>query len=154
MRLTTLPSSLCASISSFDESVFLCCPIRRGKTIRRAWYALRRSTLAMRDSVERLARRGSTDMPMVGAYFFGIPASYELHRNRQSLHIGSVCGLVHTFNSAREKPRPARTRRLYLIVGHRTTGRSLSTGRGATAVAFVSRALRRRSLRPGCSADC
>jgi hypothetical protein len=56
----------------------------------------------------------------------------------------------HTFNSVKVKPRPARTRRLYLIVGHRTIGLSLSTGRGATAAAFERRALRRLSFRPGC----
>lgn len=56
---------------------------------------------------------------------------------------------VYTFSSAREKPRPARTRRLYLSVGHRTIGRSLSTGRGAIAAAFARRAPRRRSFRPG-----
>jgi hypothetical protein len=54
-----------------------------------------------------------------------------------------------TLSSAKVKPRPARTRRLYLIVGHRTIGLSLSTGRGATAAAFERRALRRLSLRPG-----
>jgi hypothetical protein len=47
------------------------------------------------------------------------------------------------------KPRPTRTRRLYLTVGQRTTGRSLSTGRGATAAALARRASRRRCLRPG-----
>ena len=36
-----------------------------------------------------------------------------------------------------------------MIVGHRTIGLSLSTGRGATAAAFVRRAFRRRDLRPG-----
>ena len=54
-----------------------------------------------------------------------------------------------TFSSARENPRPALTRRLYLIEGHRTTGRSLSTGRGATAATLARRALRRRCFRPG-----
>lgn len=54
-----------------------------------------------------------------------------------------------TFSSSREKPRPARTRRLYLTVGQRTIGLSLSTGRGATAAALERRALRRLSLRPG-----
>jgi hypothetical protein len=54
-----------------------------------------------------------------------------------------------TFNSAKVKPRPARTRRLYLMVGHLTIGLSLSTGRGATAAAFERRALRRLSFRPG-----
>jgi hypothetical protein len=47
------------------------------------------------------------------------------------------------------KPRPALARRLYLMVGHCTTGRSLSTGRGATAAALARRASRRRCLRPG-----
>jgi hypothetical protein len=56
-----------------------------------------------------------------------------------------------TFNSTREKPRPARTRRLYLMVGQRTTGRSLSTGRGASLAALSWRALRLRILRPGYS---
>lgn len=56
---------------------------------------------------------------------------------------------MDTFSSAREKPRPARTRRLYLMEGQRTMGLSLSTGRGATATALVRRALRRRDLRPG-----
>jgi hypothetical protein len=51
---------------------------------------------------------------------------------------------VSTFSSVRVKPRPARSRRLYLIVGHRTTGLSLSTGRGATAAAFAARTDRRR----------
>lgn len=35
------------------------------------------------------------------------------------------------------------------MVGQRTIGRSLSTGRGATAAALAIRALRRRDLRPG-----
>lgn len=56
---------------------------------------------------------------------------------------------IYTFNSARENPRPARTRRLYLLVGQWTTGRSLSTGRGATEAAFAARASRRLCLRPG-----
>jgi len=54
-----------------------------------------------------------------------------------------------TLSSVSEKPRPARTRRLDLMVGQRTMGFSLSTGRGATAAAFVMRALRRRDFRPG-----
>ena len=57
--------------------------------------------------------------------------------------------MFHTFSSASENPRPALTRRLYLMLGQRTIGRSLSTGRGATAAALVRRALRRRDLRPG-----
>ena len=60
---------------------------------------------------------------------------------------------ICTFSSARENPRPARTRRLYLIVGQRTTGLNLSTGRGATLMAFSLRALRRRCFRPGCVAE-
>ena len=49
-----------------------------------------------------------------------------------------------TLSSAREKPRPARTRRLYLMVGHRTMGLSLSTGLGARAAALAERAPLRR----------
>lgn len=49
---------------------------------------------------------------------------------------------IFTFSSERVKPRPARTRRLYLVVGHRTMGRSWSTGRGATAAALARRASR------------
>lgn len=44
---------------------------------------------------------------------------------------------VHTFSSMSVKPRPVRTLRLYLMVGHRTIGRSLSTGRGARAAALA-----------------
>ena len=62
--------------------------------------------------------------------------------------------IVRTLSSAREKPRPARTRRLYLIVGQRTIGLSLSTGRGATAAALWIRASRRRDLRPGFCVQC
>lgn len=57
---------------------------------------------------------------------------------------------IHTLSSAREKPRPARTRRLYLTVGQRTTGRSLSTGLGATLAAFSWRWTRREAFLPGC----
>ena len=35
------------------------------------------------------------------------------------------------------------------MLGQRTMGRSLSTGRGATAAALERRAVRRRCLRPG-----
>jgi hypothetical protein len=76
---------------------------------------------------------------------------------------------IRTFSSASVKPRPRRVRRLYLMVlriavriflllqcsifrvtnGHRTIGRSLSTGRGATAAAFARRARRRVTFLPG-----
>lgn len=69
---------------------------------------------------------------------------------RSRVFCSYVCCKTRTFNSVRVKPRPARTRRLYLIVGHRTIGLNLSTGRGATAAAFERRALRRLSFRPGC----
>lgn len=93
-------------------------------------------------------------MPMVGASLRGMPASCEtVDIVRFPLENGFVCfgqyDDIPTFNSASENPRPALTRRLYLIVGHRTTGLSLSTGRGATAAALVRRAFRRRDLRPG-----
>ena len=52
-------------------------------------------------------------------------------------------------SSTREKPRPGRTRRLYLIVGQRTTGLSLSTGLGATFAALATRALRLDFFLPG-----
>ena len=93
-------------------------------------------------------------MPMVGASLRGIPASYETvtlsdcpRYTAFVLCYKSRNGF--TFSSASENPRPALTRRLYLIVGHRTTGFSLSTGRGATDAALVRRELRRRDLRPG-----
>lgn len=41
-----------------------------------------------------------------------------------------------------------------MTVGQRTTGRSLSTGRGATAAALARRASRRRCLRPGYNTQC
>lgn len=58
-----------------------------------------------------------------------------------------------TFSSASVKPRPSLTRRLCLMVGHRTTGRSLSTGRGATAAALERRASLRRDFEPGCTKE-
>ena len=109
--------------------------------------------MVVRDSTERLARRGSTLMPMVGASLRGMPASYNESMSSDFLNKVAVlfcqCEMIRTFNSASENPRPALTRRLYLIVGHRTIGLSLSTGRGATAAAFVRRAFRRRDFRPG-----
>jgi hypothetical protein len=112
--------------------------------MRRARYSFRRATLTVRDSWERFCRRASTDMPIVGASLRGIPASYVLLEPHKF-----DIPLFHTFNSVKVKPRPALTRRLYLIVGHRTIGLSLSTGRGATAAAFERRALRRLNFRPG-----
>lgn len=112
--------------------------------MRRARYSFRRATLTVRDSWERFWRRASTDMPIVGASLRGIPASYVLLEPHKF-----DIPLFHTFNSVKVKPRPALTRRLYLIVGHRTIGLSLSTGRGATAAAFERRALRRLNFRPG-----
>lgn len=66
----------------------------------------------------------------------------------------SLRGMLASFSSAREKPRPARTRRLYLTVGQRTTGRSLSTGLGATRAAFSLRESRREAFLPGCEGGC
>lgn len=54
-----------------------------------------------------------------------------------------------TFSSSKVNPLPARTRRLYLMVGHLTTGLRRSMGLGATAAILVRRAFLRRSLRPG-----
>lgn len=50
-------------------------PDLRGKTITRARYSLRRATFSARASVDKLARRGSTLIPIVGAYLRGMPAS-------------------------------------------------------------------------------
>lgn len=72
--LTTL-SSVAALTSSADESSFLCWPDLRGKRIKRALYDLRRATLALRDSCEWFVRRGSTEIPIVGASLRAIPAS-------------------------------------------------------------------------------
>lgn len=154
--LVVLSPRLAASTASLEASSALCWPARRGKRISRARYAFRRATFGLRDSVEGLRRRGSTAMPIVGANLRGMPASCA----GVFLVLGGLLacllacgrgeeGCCRTFSSASEKPRPARTRRLYLRVGQRTMGRSLSTGRGATAAAFWRRALRRRDLRPG-----
>jgi len=90
----------------------------------------------------------------VGASLRGMLASfYVTERVRMVVLrmevVGWWVGRGCTFSSTREKPRPARTRRLYLIPGQRTMGRSLSTGRGATATALAKRAFLRRFLRPG-----
>lgn len=92
----------------------------------------------------------------MGASFLGIPASYKAQKRFRVSKLflpttSTFDAAQFTFSSARVKPRPARTRRLYLMVGHRTTGRSLSTGRGATAAALAMRASRRRCFRPGCA---
>lgn len=76
-------------------------------------------------------------MRLVEVVFAGDP-------HQQSIH-WDPC----TLSSWREKPRPALTRLLYRRVGHRTTGRSLSTGRGATVAALARRVSRRRCFRPG-----
>jgi hypothetical protein len=52
-------------------------------------------------------------------------------------------------SSSYEKPRPGRTRELYLIVGHRTMGRSAPTGRGASLAALSFLLIRRLSARAG-----
>lgn len=70
-------------------------------------------------------------------------------RGSQSQTRGVYSGVYRTFSSARVKPRPARTRRLYLMLEHRTTGRSLSIGRGARAAALALRATRLEAFLPG-----
>ena len=65
--------------------------VRRGNRIRDALYALRRFVLSARLSSERLRRRWSTAMPMVGAIFLEMPAD---------------------FSSSRVKPRPMRVLKL------------------------------------------
>lgn len=66
---------LAALTSSTEASPFLVLPLRRGKRIRRFLYSWRRSTLALRLSSERFWRRGSTEIPMVGASLRGMPAA-------------------------------------------------------------------------------
>jgi len=73
----------------------------------------------------------------------------QLLHNSTIVYVNMAIIIDCTFNSSNENPRPALTRRLYLIVGHRTTGLSLSIGLGAMAAAFDKRAFLRRSLRPG-----
>ena len=90
---------------------------------------------------------------MVGASLRGMPASCRTENvvsfwNLETVDYG-FAGYRGTFNSIKVNPRPALTRRLYLIVGHRIIGRSLSIGRGATAAALEIRAALRRDLRPG-----
>ncbi len=63
-RMLCVVSPACWSLA---VSVFLGLLDLRGKTIRRALYSFRRSTLAARPSSERFWRRASTEMPMVGA---------------------------------------------------------------------------------------
>jgi hypothetical protein len=67
--------SLAALTSSAEASPFLGALLLRGKRMTRLRYAFRRSTLAARDSSERFWRRGSTEIPMVGASLRGMPAA-------------------------------------------------------------------------------
>jgi hypothetical protein len=63
-RMLCVVSAVCWSLG---VSAFLGLLDLRGKTMRRALYSFRRWTLAARASSERFWRRGSTEMPMVGA---------------------------------------------------------------------------------------
>lgn len=69
-----LPSDA-ALASSALASPFFGVLLLRGKRISRALYAFSRSTLALSDSSLRFCRRGSTEIPTVGASFRGMPAS-------------------------------------------------------------------------------
>lgn len=89
---------------------------------------------------------------MVGASLRGMPASCYHCINDWSQF--PVCTTSLTFSSAKVKPRPARTRRLYLMPGQRTTGRSLSVGLGATFAAFSWRAVLRLFFLPGYEIRC
>uniref|UniRef100_A0A8C0E6R7 Uncharacterized protein n=1 Tax=Bubo bubo TaxID=30461 RepID=A0A8C0E6R7_BUBBB len=80
-----------------------------GKRISLERYSFSLCTLACRDSVDLLRRRGSTEIPIVRANFLLMPSS------------------VLTLSSSRLKPLPARTFLWYLIVGHLTIGKP---GRG------------------------
>ena len=66
---------LTALTSSAEASPLVTLPLRRGKRMRRFLYSWRRSTLALRDSSERFWRRGSTEIPIVGASLRGMPAA-------------------------------------------------------------------------------
>tara|TARA_B100000497_G_C7623192_1_gene374450 strand:- start:783 stop:1040 length:258 start_codon:yes stop_codon:yes gene_type:complete len=84
-------------------------------------YAFNLSTFVAKDSSDLFFRLWSTQMPMVGASFFGIPAA---------------------FNSSSVKPLPSLCLKLYLCVGHWTAGlKAPETGRGKVAFAFFSRAV-------------
>jgi hypothetical protein len=83
---------LAALMSSADASPSLVLPLRRGKRMRRFLYSWRRSTLALRPSSERLARRGSTEIPMVRANLRGIPAAAALLVRSSSARV-VVCTL-------------------------------------------------------------
>jgi len=63
-RMLCVVSAVCWSLA---VSVFLGLLDLRGKTMRRALYSFRRSTLAASASSERFWRRASTEIPMVGA---------------------------------------------------------------------------------------
>ena len=84
-------------------------------------------------------RRHSELVPFISS------PTYFLNRKRNQTQ------LYRTFSSCNVNPLPALARRLYLTVGHLTTGLNLSTGLGATAAALDRRAARRRDLRPGWS---
>lgn len=63
-RSCCVVSAVCWSLG---VSAFLGLLDLRGKTMRRALYSFRRSTLAARPSSERFWRRASTEIPMVRA---------------------------------------------------------------------------------------
>mmetsp|Transcript_2900 Transcript_2900/g.4524 ORF Transcript_2900/g.4524 Transcript_2900/m.4524 type:complete len:200 (-) Transcript_2900:18-617(-) len=92
-------------------------------------YSLSRSTLRCRPSTLLFLRRRSTEIPMVGARRWWMPAS---------------------FNSVFVKPLPARRRKLWRKLGGLTTGRKFpAAGRGASLAAFLARLSARRFLPAG-----
>ena len=70
--------------------------------------------------------------------------------NKNSLW-ASFLWMPAAFNSSKVNPRPSRVLMLYRTVGHRTTGRRVSVGRGWTRAALAKRARARLRLRIGWS---
>ena len=70
-------------------------------------------------------------------------------RNCFHLSLTKFLLIPAALTSSRVNPRPSLCFRLYLKVGHRTTGLRVLRGLGAILAALATRALRRRSLRAG-----
>ena len=91
-------------------------------------YSRSLSTFALKLSELLFLRRKSTDIPIERAKKWSKPAASH---------------------SSGVNPLPSLTFLLYLIVGHRTTGRSFSTGMGESLLALAMRTLLRRAAWAG-----
>ena len=78
--LTLVVSKVEAAISALVASPDLILLLRLGNTTRRALYSLSLCTFKVNDSTDLLVLLWSTVIPIVGASFLLIPASYELRR--------------------------------------------------------------------------